>query len=221
MTDTVNNGIPLVDEGVLDPAAGLNIALRHMDALLQTAVIALQDDPPATPADGDRYLVGVGTGAWAGQDDQLARWVADPGYWEFFTAYQVVRLDLAQVWINVGGWQSLADYAATLQPVFAAVADVTGTTRTLAGSDAGGWLRCTNAAGCAITVPEQASEAWVDNVEVHGRGTTGAVTFSGGTGVTIAVPAGYTATAVAGSAWTLKREAPDSWVLVGQLEPTP
>jgi len=87
MSDTPNTGIPYVPEGTLDPAAGLNLSLNVIDALLQTAVIELGlNTPPVSPADGDLYVVGVGTGAWAGEDDNVARYVADGDFWQFYTA---------------------------------------------------------------------------------------------------------------------------------------
>jgi len=51
-----------------------NEALRILDSVVQLSVIAAdQTDPPATPADGDRYLLPAGaTGAWAGQD---GKWI--------------------------------------------------------------------------------------------------------------------------------------------------
>jgi hypothetical protein len=91
--NTPNVGIPYVTQGTLDPAAGLNLALNVIDALLQCAVIELgRNTPPVSPADGDMYIVGVGTGAWAGQDDNLARYVADGAFWQFYTAGIQVRL---------------------------------------------------------------------------------------------------------------------------------
>lgn len=88
MTTTPNINIPYVPENTLDPAAGLNLALNFIDALLQTAVISMNlTVPPATGADGDLYIVGVGaTGAWAGQDNNLARFVSEGNFWQFFKA---------------------------------------------------------------------------------------------------------------------------------------
>jgi hypothetical protein len=86
MSDTPNCGIPYVSEGVLDVAASSNAALNVIDALLQTRVISMfVNDPPVTNADGDMYIVGVGTGDWAGKDDYLARWVSEGEFWQFFT----------------------------------------------------------------------------------------------------------------------------------------
>lgn len=89
MTDTVNNGIPFVPENTTDPAAGLNLALLIIDMLLDISVESIGDTtPPATVLDGARYIVGVSaTGAWAGHNNQLAMWIADPGYWVFRDAY--------------------------------------------------------------------------------------------------------------------------------------
>lgn len=84
---TPNAGIPWVPEGTLDPAAGLNDALRVIDALIQPLVLGMSvDDPPVSPADGDRYIVGVGTGDWAGQDDNLAQYVEEGDFWQFYEA---------------------------------------------------------------------------------------------------------------------------------------
>jgi hypothetical protein len=90
---TPNVGIPYVTQGTLDPAAGLNLSLNVIDAMLQTAVIELgRNTPPVSPADGDLYIVGVGTGAWAGQDDNLARYVAEGAFWQFYEAGVKVNL---------------------------------------------------------------------------------------------------------------------------------
>lgn len=90
---TPNVGIPYVPQGTLDPAAGLNLSLNVIDALLQTAVIEIGlNTPPGSPSDGDLYIVGVGTGAWSGQDDNLARYVADGAFWQFYTAGTQVNL---------------------------------------------------------------------------------------------------------------------------------
>lgn len=95
MSNTPNAGIPYVPEGTLDPAAGLNDALDTIDALIQTAVIDMTTTAAPTSSDGDRYIVGAGaTGAWAGQDGNLARYVAEGDFWQFFEAGTQVRLVL-------------------------------------------------------------------------------------------------------------------------------
>ena len=92
---TPNTGIPYVPENTLDPAAGLNLALNVIDALLQTAVIDVGvNTPPGSPADGDLYIVGTGTGAWTGHDDALARYVAQGDFWQFYAAGSRVHLVL-------------------------------------------------------------------------------------------------------------------------------
>src|SRR5690606_18524327 len=93
---TPNTGIPYVPENTQDPAAGLNLALNVIDALLQTAVIDMgQTAPPVSPSDGDLHIVGTGaTGAWAGQDNNLARYVAEGDIWRSCEAGTQVRLIL-------------------------------------------------------------------------------------------------------------------------------
>lgn len=57
--------------------------LRRVDALLHLAVKSrAQSTPPASPAEGDRYIVGPSpTDAWAGRAEQIA--VRIEGAWEF------------------------------------------------------------------------------------------------------------------------------------------
>lgn len=112
---TPNNGIPYVPEDTQDPAAGLNLALNVIDALLQLAVIRKDlTAPPGSPADGDRYLVAPGaTGAWAGQDNNLARYVAEGDFWQFYEhgvhVHQVLNLDDAGIYAwNGAAWAAVA-----------------------------------------------------------------------------------------------------------------
>ncbi len=60
-----------------------NEALRILDSVVQLSVLAAdQTDPPATPADGDRYLLPAGaTGVWAGEDGKIAVW--NDAAWSF------------------------------------------------------------------------------------------------------------------------------------------
>lgn len=90
---TPNTQIPEVPEGTLDPAAGLNLALNHIDALLQATVIEVgTNSPPGSPQDGDTYIVGTGTGAWSGEDGNLARYVSEGTFWQFFEAGTEIRI---------------------------------------------------------------------------------------------------------------------------------
>ena len=60
-----------------------NEALRLLDAVVQLAVLdSTVAEPPAEPADGDRYIVAASaTGMWEGHDGELATWV--DGVWMF------------------------------------------------------------------------------------------------------------------------------------------
>lgn len=101
---TINNDIPFVPENTTDPAAGLNLSLNVIDALLQIAVVAIQDTPPGAPTEGQRYIVGTaGTGDWSGQDNRLARYL--DGAWSFYDARMAVNLADGNLYArNSTGW---------------------------------------------------------------------------------------------------------------------
>ena len=112
---TPNTGIPYVPENTTDPAAGLNLALNTIDALLQTTVVSMGSNaPPGSPTDGALHIVGgTPTGAWAGQANNLARYVAEGAFWQFYSAGAQVRIAFNDddgglyVW-RAGAWQLLA-----------------------------------------------------------------------------------------------------------------
>ncbi len=61
-----------------------NEAIRALDAVVQIAVLDRDlSAPPASPTDGDRYIVAANaTGAWAGHDNAVAAW--QDGAWVFY-----------------------------------------------------------------------------------------------------------------------------------------
>tara|TARA_Y100000748_G_scaffold300509_1_gene299079 strand:- start:1516 stop:2235 length:720 start_codon:yes stop_codon:yes gene_type:complete len=104
MSNTPNNAIPYVPENTIDPAAGLNLALVTVDALLQAAVQSITNMPPGSPAEGERHLVGTaGTGDFAGHDNQIAQYL--DGAWRFYAARVVVNLEDGLLYFrNTTGW---------------------------------------------------------------------------------------------------------------------
>jgi hypothetical protein len=74
MTKTTNLALPFIDAAQAQKHVTHNEALQLLDALVQLSAIARdQTAPPASPAEGERYLVGAGaTGAFAGKDLQIA-----------------------------------------------------------------------------------------------------------------------------------------------------
>jgi hypothetical protein len=86
MSNTPINNIPYVPQNTLDPAAGLNLALNVIDALLNTRVINMTTTaPPGSPSNGDMYVVPTGaTGVWLTHVGAVAQWVSDGSFWQYF-----------------------------------------------------------------------------------------------------------------------------------------
>lgn len=87
MSVTPNNGLPLLPENTLLQYLVFNELAVRLDALLQLAVLDRGlNTPPGSPADGARYIVGgTPTGAWVGNEDAVAVWVAADAAWTFLT----------------------------------------------------------------------------------------------------------------------------------------
>ena len=107
MTDTINNGIPFVPENTIDPAAGLNLSLNTVDALLQVLVQSVGVNTPPAGVEGQRHIVGTApTGPWAGQANRMARFL--DGAYQFFDARYALNAADGRLYLRSGAtWASL------------------------------------------------------------------------------------------------------------------
>ncbi|MCX7558193.1 DUF2793 domain-containing protein [Sulfitobacter sp. F26204] len=86
-----------------------NEALRILDAVTQLSVISTTlTSPPGQTAEGDRFIVAdSATGAWAGQEQNVAVWVDNT--WQFFVPNVGWRADIAgsgeEVRFDGSDWQ--------------------------------------------------------------------------------------------------------------------
>ena len=85
MPDTAKLGLPLVSPAQAQKHVTVNECLMRLDALVQLALVSVGAAvPPASPTEGEAHSVGAGaTGAWVGQDGQVA--VFANGGWVFLT----------------------------------------------------------------------------------------------------------------------------------------
>ena len=120
MSDTSTNlGLPYLLAAQAQKHVTHNEALRLLDAMVQLSVLdRIRTTPPASPADGDRYLVASGaTGLWAGWDLNVAFWVDGvwmrlvprPGWLVWVAAEQVFLVWNGTVWDPVGVPQDVSD----------------------------------------------------------------------------------------------------------------
>lgn len=222
MSTTPQLGIPLAPEGVLDPGAAMNLALEVIDVLASAGTVAVLDmnrtTPPGTPADGQQHIVASGaTGAWAGLDNRLVRYVAEGDYWQDFTP---------------GGFKLVLDRSdgALYRWTGAAYAPVTGgggggasTVVTLTGTEYGlheltasGWHVFTSDDPVVITVENDADHTIPANAEygLEARGGGGVAIVSADAAVIIP-PKGGTLELEQGDFAVVKRTAADEYKLVG------
>ncbi|MFC0589986.1 DUF2793 domain-containing protein [Novosphingobium aquiterrae] len=68
----------------------VNEAVSRLDALVHLAIEGERPDPPATPVDGQAWLIGAGaTGDWSGRSGQIA--ARQGGSWQFFVGCDGMR----------------------------------------------------------------------------------------------------------------------------------
>ncbi len=100
--------------------------------------------PPGSPSVGDRYIIASGaTGAWSGQDDNIAEWLGTS--WFFFPAVEGMRTYVADenlVYEYTGSAWQLPAAAVSIT-----TASATGTTTTTSATDVA-------AAGMSVNAPE-------------------------------------------------------------------
>jgi len=114
-SNTPRAQLPLLAAAQAQKHVTHNDALLQLDALMFARFLSRNvSTPPATPADGDTYLVKASaTGAWTGQNGQIA--YANGGVWRFaapFTGLTAYVVDEAKLIVFNG--TAFVDYASTL-----------------------------------------------------------------------------------------------------------
>lgn len=95
MSETINLGLPYLEAAQAQKHVTVNEALSRLDALTHLAVLSrVMAAPPATPAQGDRYLLPASpTGTWAAHAGKLALWLE--GAWIY-----LIPREGWQLWVS-------------------------------------------------------------------------------------------------------------------------
>jgi hypothetical protein len=83
LANSTNLSLPFIEAAQAQKHVTHNAALLRLDAVVMLSVLDRDlDTPPASPAEGARYLVAASAlGAWSGQDGKIAAW--QDGTWSF------------------------------------------------------------------------------------------------------------------------------------------
>jgi hypothetical protein len=111
MSITARLALPYIAPQQAQKQVTYNEAMALLDLLVQPMVKSRTiGAPPGSPADGDAYIVAASaTGAWAGKDGRLARWLE--GGWDFIVpgeGWQAYVEDDAEIAVHrSGAWAGL------------------------------------------------------------------------------------------------------------------
>lgn len=84
---TARVGFPLLHVGQAQKEVTINEAFALADALAQPRVNGIADTPPASPAEGECWIIAAGpSGAWTGRAASLA--IFQAGAWIFCSAFE-------------------------------------------------------------------------------------------------------------------------------------
>lgn len=197
-----------------------NQALAILDQVAQLTVISRLNTPPGSPANGDAYIVGTSpTGAWTGKANQIAYWLTAVNSWQF-----IVPANGWLAWSNADAktyrlessiWVELATGGGgiTLPVVRAITAN-----ENLALSNINTFGFNSTASNYVSTIPAQSTVAWTADAEMHFKAaSTGTITITAATGVTLNGVLAGSLTLYAGAAGSIKRKASDAWEAIGQF----
>lgn len=172
MATTPHLVLTLVEQAQAQKEVTVNMAFMRVDALLNTG--AIDKDlaiPPASPAEGDVYIVAPNAqGAWTGHEGKVAYFEQ---IWRF-----IVPNDGLMLWVrdekqfyfhNNGLWEVGGNSMQSM------VNTQTGTAYTLTAGDMGKIVECLNAGAITLTLPNLLPKGFTCDVVQRGGGL---VTFS-------------------------------------------
>lgn len=178
-----------------------------------------------------------GNGAWGtGKGSALTAAERDQNDYEFDTRITALETSpptangIANVVVNGATFTVVLDDATELGPFDIPVATprpttttaVSATTLTPSLSQASAYFRCSNGSGCAVTIPDNSTVAFLVDTELHFCQRGGTISFVEGDTtddeVTINVPTGKLASTFGtGAVVTLKKVATNEWDAFGDL----
>ncbi len=130
--DVNNNFINNLETNPDDDKSAANVAFvkNTVSGLsFKGIVLAIQDAPPVSPTDGDKYIVGTGSGDWAGENTNIATYVVDT--WTFeepANGWAVKNADDGHLYIFSEDLTEWVDFGETLNYNAGDGIDIDGTT---------------------------------------------------------------------------------------------
>lgn len=186
MSATTHLGITLVEQSQSQKEVTVNTALTRIDALMNTgAKSRATATPPGSPASGDLYIVGASpTGAWTGQAGALAYY---DQLWKFIAPGAGMTLWVVDesLFYTYNGSSWLSDSLSKINAQ-------SGTSYTIAASDLGKTVECSNAGAITVTLPNSLPVGFNFSVMQAGAGQ---VTLSPASGAALHNFDGFTKTA--------------------------
>lgn len=140
MENSPRLGLPYLDAQQAMKHVTHNEALRMLDALVQPVILgSALTSPPASPEDGDSYIVAEGgSGAWSGQDNAIATYQG--GAWLFHTpaaGWLAYDADAAEhVVFTSAGWQGFGGHGGATLDFFGIHTDADASNRLALAADA-------------------------------------------------------------------------------------
>ena len=111
MPPTPNLSLPLIEAGQAQKHVTHNEALRLLDDVVQLAVVAVSVDPPISPTNGERHIVGAAaSGEFAGHENEIAAF--QDGGWAFLLprpGWRAWQIDEAKLRVWTGSaWSEIS-----------------------------------------------------------------------------------------------------------------
>lgn len=226
MATTGKLGLELLQNNAANQTLA-NLTFASLNQIVQLSIIDKDlSTPPGSPADEAAYIVASGNwGTGSSKAGQIAWWSASAGAWQFIVpkagwmASVLDELDangIAKRYGYSGSAWALPESSGGGSTGSSVVTEST-TSRTAALTDNGTYIRFTNTGASTFTIAPQSSVSWGATVEIHvRRASTGNLTLTPGSGVTLNAPSGGTLVMTERMTVTLKRVATDVWDVIGQ-----